>query len=559
MKKKFLAPFFLYFIIFFLFCPNSLLRFSTHFFADAGDGFQNVWNLWWVNKSVCDLRTSPWFTDFLHYPYGTTLIGQTLNPFNGFAGIILQKFLSLVQTYNSIIIFSFVMGGITAFWLCLELTGSFAGSLIGGAIFTFSSYHFEHAEGHLQLVSLEWLPFFILLWIRFCENPRVRKGVFAAAALFLVILCDYYYFFYCVMTGLLFYMWHAVKKKDFLYLFRSSSIKGALAFLIPVFATSGIMVFFLIVTNHKDPLLGVHSSRENSMDLLSPFIWGSYWRFRDLVEPLWRHLTTNYNEGSVNVGITALALSLYALIKRKEIRLAHLEFWCLLGCIFAVLSLGPNLHIGGREIDTGLKFHFGGKESDILLLPYAFLWFVFPPLKFSGVPVRMMIIVQLVAAILSAGGIKAVLQSASRWKKHVIGALVIAFVIEYVPVSPSSTKPEYPDYIKTLTSLPDGAVLDLASSQCPALFYQTIHQKKMGFGYISRIPTSVEKQDLTLCNLIIAGDWSRLANDFHFRYIIKGGRLPDIREPGLVQGMPLKEIDSTKRIYRHNGVSIYRF
>ncbi len=25
------------------------LKFGTHFYGDAGDGLQNIWNFWWVN------------------------------------------------------------------------------------------------------------------------------------------------------------------------------------------------------------------------------------------------------------------------------------------------------------------------------------------------------------------------------------------------------------------------------------------------------------------------------------------------------------------------------
>jgi len=66
----------------------------------------------WSFGSVTELHQSPWHTTYLHHPYGSTLIGQTLNPFNGLAGIALLKVFSLVQTYNIMVIFSFVMSGL---------------------------------------------------------------------------------------------------------------------------------------------------------------------------------------------------------------------------------------------------------------------------------------------------------------------------------------------------------------------------------------------------------------------------------------------------------------
>jgi hypothetical protein len=565
MTKKWLPPFF-YGVLFFILSPHLWNHFSSHFFTDAGDGLQNIWNLWWINKAIVSLGKLPWFTDYLHFPDGTSLMGHTLNPFNGFAGIFLQQFLSPVQTYNALVVFSFVMGGMTAFWLCRELTGSYAASLIGGAVFTFSNYHFMHADGHLQLVSLEWLPLFILWWILFCTSPDIRKGIMAALALFLVILCDYYYFFYCVITGVFFFLWTAWKRKDIFYLFRQANLRALFSFLIPAVLTSGVLVAALILQNARDPFLwGSHASRDYSMDLLSPFVYGPHWRFRDWVEPLWRPLcvTQNANESSVYLGFSVIALLIYVWKKRRTSQIPYFNFWCLLGAFFFIMSLGPNLHIGGREIGFfGHRIHCMGKEINILLLPYAFFWLAFPPLRLSGVPIRMMIMVQLVAAILVAGGFYALLKMRSRWKYGVIAAFLAVLIFEYLPAPIPLTKPEHPRYVEVLKNLPEGAVLDLASPSTWALYYQTVHEKKMAFGYISRIPASVQRRDALLIKFIMEGKWEQVAHDFHIVYVVKGSRIPDTDipvTPNLPAGTLVPEISKETMVFNGDGISIYRF
>ncbi len=196
-------PLVIYLVFFLFFTWPWIAHFNTYFFTDAGDGLQNVWNMWWVDKSIVDLHQLPWFTNYLHYPHGVTLLGQTLNPFNGFVGIGLMHVfgMSLVQAFNTMIIFSFVMSGITAFWLCYYFTKKYVPSLIGGFIFTFSSYHFAHAIGHMQLVSLEWMPLFILLWWKLLVKPSYRLAIGASLALLLVLFCDYYYFLYSVTVA----------------------------------------------------------------------------------------------------------------------------------------------------------------------------------------------------------------------------------------------------------------------------------------------------------------------------------------------------------------------
>ena len=119
----FVLPASLYAAIYVVFSYPVLKSFSTHYFCGHEDGYQNIWNLWWVNKSIAQLHQLPWYTTYLHYPTGTTLIAHTLAPFNGFIGVLLQARFLADQTYNTIVIFSFVMTGVTTFWLARRVTG----------------------------------------------------------------------------------------------------------------------------------------------------------------------------------------------------------------------------------------------------------------------------------------------------------------------------------------------------------------------------------------------------------------------------------------------------
>ena len=112
-----LCPLVFYFACFIVLTFPLILKFHTHYFQDFGDGCQNLWNMWWVNKAVTELHQPVWQTNYLHYPHGTTLLGHTLNPFNGFVGILLQRFHTLGEAFNVMVIFGFVVGGWSAFYL----------------------------------------------------------------------------------------------------------------------------------------------------------------------------------------------------------------------------------------------------------------------------------------------------------------------------------------------------------------------------------------------------------------------------------------------------------
>ena len=172
-------------------------NFSTRLFADPWDGVVFYWSRWWVNKAVTELHQSPWHTSYLNYPFGVSLLPHTLNVFNGLLAIPLLRILTPIQVYNVLVTFSFVASGTTAFLLAYYFTRAYGPSIVAGALFTFSSYHFAHMEGHLNLVSLEWVPVFVLCWYILLDQPGIRIAVAAGVALFAALLCDYYYFLYC--------------------------------------------------------------------------------------------------------------------------------------------------------------------------------------------------------------------------------------------------------------------------------------------------------------------------------------------------------------------------
>lgn len=554
-----IAPALLYLLLFFALNPHLAAQFSVAFFFGGVDGLQNVWNLWWVDTSLRELRALPWHTTFLHAPAGTTLLGHTLNPFNGLLAMVMLPWLTMVQTYNTIVIFSFVSGGITAFWLCRAVTGSYAGSLLGGAIFTFSSFHFMHADGHLQLTALQWIPLFVLCWIRFCGRRTWAGALASAVSLVLVLLCDLYYFTYCVIAGAILVLWQAWTKRDPWFLLRPAPGPVLAGFIAPTLATAGVLLGSLVYHHATDPFFGTHSPRDLSMDLLSPFVWGYYWRFREAARPLWQPLSIYVTEASVHLGWSVIALAIYGWRQRFRVTLRHAGYWIAVTAFFGVMALGPNLKIAGREIALGPGISMMGHDDvNPLVLPYAVLWLVFPPWRLAGVPVRMMVMVQLAVAVLAAAGWHAASTSASRRIR--IGALAALAVIavEYAPYPMPVTAANVPAYVRALADMPAGAVIDLASNGPQALYYQTVHHKPMAFGYISRTPTSVDLADLALTQLIIGGEWEEAARQNGFRYVVKRDRAAEVMMRGL-DGAPLAPIDPAREVFRDGDVAIYRF
>ncbi len=509
-----LVPLALYALIFVCFTAPLLARFSTHFFADDGDGLQNVWNLWWVETALTQLWTHPWRTSYLHFPHGTSLAGHTLNPFNGFAGILLQPWLGLVRTHNVIVIFAFVGGAYTAFRLALHVTDRYAGSLFAGFVFGFSSFHFAHAVGHLQLVSLEWIPLFFLAWLRLLDRPSVARGAQAALALFLVLLCDHYYFLYCVLGGALALGVLALQRRELLFWLRPPFLGPLCSFVAASALTSGVPVVQLLWLAHSDSLSGAHPAADNSLDLLSLWIPGGHWRFNELTLPFWSRLPGWTTESSVHLGFaTTLAVFLAWRLRASFRGLELARWWVMLG-FFAVMSLGPVLRVWGLPYPVAL--------------PYRLLETLLPPLELSGCPVRMVVMVTLVAGILAGLVIDELLRRGPA-ARAAAALLVLVTAIELLPSQiPTTATSPVPGWVPVLATLPKSYGFmdaDEITEPCRALLFQTIHEVPVFEGYISRTPASVMQRNETLRALHRAGDFRSLCVEHGFAYfLLRRGR-----------------------------------
>lgn len=79
--------------------------------GDSFDGWQNYWNLWWIKTALVEQIHNPYVTNALFYPTGVNLYFHTLNPFNGLLTLPVQLSASLILAYNTVVFFSWVIGG----------------------------------------------------------------------------------------------------------------------------------------------------------------------------------------------------------------------------------------------------------------------------------------------------------------------------------------------------------------------------------------------------------------------------------------------------------------
>ena len=493
------------------------LQFARAIPGDSFDGWQNYWNLWWVRVALLDQHSLPYFTNLLYHPTGVSLLFHTLNPFNGLLSLPVQLSAGLLVAYNSIVLFSFVLAGYGAYLLARQVLGRQANTIpafAAGVIYTFAPVHVAHLLGHMQVISLEWIPFFALYLLRLrtaVENASPNRDAAhqaAMAVLFLamVALCDWYFVLYCLIFSVLVLLWSAWWSWRARRGLRSSFVRGAPAvaaqpgggaggWLRQVSAFAIVWVCWaLLMAPLLVPMIreARHSrymvpdpaqSRIFSADLLAFVIPQEF-------HPLWgrwaRTLAASFpatvSEHQVFTGFAVVLLAGFAFwaSRRTGPWRTKLGPWPLTALCFSVLALGPVLHVAGRA-----DLLPGGGEVP---LPYGWLSRIVPFLDITRSLSRFDVMVMLSFAILAAIGMQWLIRRSRRpvW----IGvALCGLIVFEFLPAPYPMSPPDTPDWYRTLAADPrGGAVLNLPMNwdRPGYLLYQTVHHRPLAVAYISR-------------------------------------------------------------------------
>jgi len=519
---------------------------------------------------LVDLHSNPFYTNLIYHPTGVSLLFHTFNPFNAMLSVPLQMIVGLTISYNVIILFTFVAAGYGAYLLAKYITQNAAAAFIAGAIFAFSPSHFAHtAGGHLQVVSIEWIPFYVLFFLKTIRESRKVNAFLAALFFLLTMLCDFYYALYLALFSALYlcYQIRAGKGET-----NDKGLKPRLIILaIAVAVLIAPIALPMLIDLKYYALPSANSTLECSADLLG-FITPS------TLHPLWGGLarniagkfTGNTAENTVFLGYTALLVAMYSVLRVKE---KDIRYWIFVMLFFVVLSLGPVLHILGDIEFTPFKVR--------VPLPYLVLY---PLFSFTRVPARLIVMVMLSLSVVVAYGLKNLSRDFSNNKrllKAIINVSIFcAIIFEYASFPLPLGRMAVPKmYYQIASEEDDFALMELPReyhyARCQVSeyqYYQTVHRKKLIGGYVARNPsyaldfmynTPVIRElnfpelppDILRQNLSEVG--LSLLNYYNVRYIIlhRNYMTPEMfrRVDGFINNVlriPLDYQDATIRRYR---------
>ena len=321
--------------------------------AQPGDTAYHLWNLWWVKHALLNLQ-NPFHTDVLFFPQGASLLPGGLHLVNGVLSIPLQLATgNLILSWNILALSFLVCSGMAMYALSFRVTQNHAAALISGFMFAFAPFALIRLQAGEWNIFMTWpIPLFVLFLVRFEETGRLREAV-AAGIVWAVLTYNWleYATDAALFLGLFLAYWSFVylRKRD---LARLSSLWRGFAVVAGVWfaVSSPLLIPSLQAVYSGDFVLNVPGGDEfYSGDLLS-FVTPS---------PLWgpgtvpgtphgQHLPVGSIESTAYLGIVPLLLAGLAVfaVRRTPHRVL---FWAFVFLVFAILSLGPFLYVGGTK------------------------------------------------------------------------------------------------------------------------------------------------------------------------------------------------------------------
>ena len=499
---------------------------------DAG---QFTWNAWWVAHQVLSLG-NPWWTDHQYAPVGAYLTSHTLDTLLFAVLAPLTAAIGPVPVYGLAIIGLHATAALLMWRLALSMGLGDVGAATAGLLWASSPIVVFKATAHVhQLVLIAALPASFLLWRRLVRTRRLRDGVLLGALLGAGLETDLLVAAYLLL---------ALAAAEAYELFGSgvTSLRRRAPALLAAAGTFLVISLPLLVVTIRAESSGhyaatpgdrVESARRSNADVAqfllpspSSRLLGDAYRW---TADRLGSLSEFGVDTPVSLGYATLALALVGLVATRRSRRTRWLAASILVC--AVLSLGPTLKVAGHvhrpvPVDRG--------EVLSAVMPGTWLTAV-PVLRDLRIPPRFMLLGAFAAVLLAGLGARTAVRRHGGLGVAAVVCLCVAAVAEGAVTMKGDSDPEAKRIARLIAADPrEGIVVDVplawadgfsSMGYAPVvgrpLFQQTIHEKPIASGYISRIDRA--RYDLLFAHPL----YRALMLEQH-----DGGNVPSVPIPG---------------------------
>ena len=427
----------------------TLLHLGGGIMGGRADGYENLWNDYWVRTALFHLHQNPFFSGWIEYPLGTSLRFHTLNPFGALLSLPIAPLVGGIAAMNLKILFALVGCTFFAYLLIRDLTGSPLASFAGAAVYTYANdrmvlHYLTGTENYLMGGAM--FPLYCFFLWRVATRSRWRGYAAASVGTLLALaLTDWQYTLFAILFTLLFFTVAAFQRRE----------PRAIAALLARFGLIG-GVWTAIV----GPALLLPMFAEGSRE---PWLAVGEWQASGNSKVLIDFVRPGYqNPGYFVLVVTVIGLLLFW--RRADLRAdrAAVIFWAIVAGIGLILSLGPRLQ---PRIDHAAP----------VPLPYAMLMRV-PLLTVSRKPFMFYTAFAMLGiGVLFAFALRALFPLLGRWRgltpratRLIAGAfvtlLLVGTLVPSLRVTPEGTftAPDWPPFYRdVLAKDPDSyAILE---------------------------------------------------------------------------------------------------
>ena len=495
-----------------------------------GDATSFVWAFGWAKTALIDLHVNPFRTDFVYYPLGGATQLMWAVSLIAFVSIPLQYLAGLIPAYNILYLAATVLTGYGMFLLAeyilwpapagqpnkpstdLSSLPPFATFLVAqfvlqnrilaarrsplapfvaGLVFAFAPLRLGYGLAFLNLFNTQLIPFFVLFLIRATRERSRRAAALAGVFFGLNAYIDFQIAAFLALFALAYAVY--VLASDWRRA-RGALVAWAGAALVAAALAAPMLA---VLANDFDAegsnyirVFPIKYSLDRSYDLASYFVPNARSSlYTDTpLKVIGVNASSNPGDGApytpdvqAFVGYVVLALAAYAVVRRWK----RSRFWFLAALLFALLGLGPSLHLFGN--DTGIP------------LPYVLLHEI-PILNNIRIPMRYGLMVSFALALLAAiaiqdlqGRIAASDKPRGKFAFRIALLLLPVLILLEFAVLPYPVQPLYvPAVYEDIARVPgDFTILEIptfhwrgASAQ---EWYQAVHGKRILRVYTNRI------------------------------------------------------------------------
>jgi len=457
-------------IVWFYPCLQTI---SSRLIGPPEDNMQHLWNMWWFHKVFVEHSGSLTFSNYIFYPQGSSLLYNSFSFYNLFLSVLLGHFLASVLVYNLLILHTFLLSGIGAFLLIRYLTKDPYVSLIGGFIFAFNPSHFAHSLHHMELSSIQFIPLFVLYFIKTLKSTSKKNLSLACLFFFLNSICTWNYMIFALFFIGLSYIYLAVRRKRVFLkdiVIKSGIIIGLTFIILSPWLLH--MVFLAMKFRGQTIAEGTDYFVADALAFIVPDPY--HWLAQLKTVTALNNMFTGDNDWE-KTAYLGLVNILIVLATFKEIIKKTAKYF--LGLLAGlIISMGASIHI------LGARF--------FIKMPYAVITHI-PLIANARCPSRFVVYVYLFLAIIVSFAFKHLFNryAMSGKKKYLLVFIISLLFLDYFSICHTTTKASLPPCYKAINNENKVfGILDLSPEpeRATYMMYQTYHGFPIVQGYLSR-------------------------------------------------------------------------